>query len=317
MQKIIFWLKAARAYTMPMTIMSWLVVFVWALSDGGNILLGVLTLLGILCAHLGTNLLDDYLDYKKGVQNIQNNKEKCWYIKSGEATLPQTLTVVAIYFGIASIIGLFLTLKVGIGVAIIAFFAGILCLFYSPATYIGLGEVLVGLLFSPFLYLGTYYVMTHGFSLMLMLMAISTGLLVVAVLYTHMLVDFDSDKADNKITLCRIFRTKENSLYILTAMIILAYLNIGVLIGLKILSAKFLLVFLSLPNAYELIKLMKIHVYEPADTITEKNFWMGPIDSWEEIKDIPQTRNFKMRICTSINLMTAFSLLICLAKVIT
>ena len=315
MQKIIFWLKAARFYTMPMTIMSWLVVFVWALSDGGNILLGVLTLLGILCAHLGTNLLDDYLDYKKGVQNIQNNKEKCWYIKSGEATLPQTLAVVAIYFGIASIVGLFLTLKIGIGVAIIAFFAGILCLFYSPATYIGLGEVLVGLLFSPFLYLGTYYVMTHDFSKELMLVAISTGLLVVAVLYTHMIIDFDSDKKDNKITLCRILKTKSNSLILLVAMMVLAYLNIGILIWLKILSLKFLIVFLSLPTAYQLYNLMKIHVATP-DAIVEKNFWMGPIDSWEDIKDIPQTRHFKMRICTSINLVTAFSLLICLAKVL-
>jgi 1,4-dihydroxy-2-naphthoate octaprenyltransferase len=316
MNSIIFWLKAARVYTMPMTIMSWLVVFVWGLSDDGNILLGILTLIGILLAHLGTNLFDDYLDYKKGVENIQNLKEKCWYLKSGEATLAQTLFVVCIYFGLAALIGLFLTWKIGIGVAVIAFLAGILCLFYSPCTYIGLGEVLVGLLFSPFLYLGTYYVMTHGFSKELMLIAISTGLLVVAVLYTHMIIDFDSDKADNKITLCRIFRTKENSLYILTAMLILAYVNIGVLIWLKILSLEFLLVFLSLPNAYELVRLMVIHVFEPADTITEKTFWMGPIDSWEDIKDVPQTRNFKMRICTSINLMAAFSLLICLAKVL-
>ncbi len=316
MNTIIFWLKAARVYTMPMTIMSWLIVFVWALSDGGNIPLGILTLFGILLAHLGTNLFDDYLDYKKGVENVQNLKEKCWYLKSGEATLPQTLAVVCIYFGFAALIGLVLTLKVGIGVAIIAFLAGILCLFYSPCTYIGLGEVLVGLLFSPFLYLGTYYVMTHGFSKELMLVAISTGLLVVGVLYTHMIIDFDNDKKDNKITLCRILKNKKNSLILLTLMTVGAYVNIGILIWLKILSLKFLLVFLSLPNAYELIRLMIIHVYEPIDTITEKTFWMGPIDSWEEIKDIPQTRNFKMRICTSINLVTAFSLLICLAKVI-
>jgi len=315
MNKIIFWLKAARFYTMPMTITSWVVVFVWAISDGGNIPLGILTLMGILLAHLGTNLFDDYLDYKKGVENVQNLKEKCWYLKSCEATLPQTLAVVCIYFGLAALIGLFLTWKVGIGVAAIAGLAGILCLFYSPCTYIGLGEVLVGLLFSPFLYLGTYYVMTHSFSKELMLVAISTGLLVVGVLYTHMIIDYDNDKKDNKITLCRLLKTKENSLVLLVAMMVLAYLNIGILIWLKILSLKFLLVFLSLPTAYQLYHLMKIYIATP-DVIVEKNLWMGPIDSWQDIKDIPQTRNFKMRICTSINLVTAFSLLICLAKVL-
>jgi 1,4-dihydroxy-2-naphthoate octaprenyltransferase len=296
MQKIIFWLKAARFYTMPMTIMSWLVVFVWALSDGGNIPLGILTLFGILLAHLGTNLLDDYLDYKKGVQNIQNLKEKCWYIKSGEATLADTLKVVCVYFGLAALIGLFLTIKVGIGVAIIAAIAGVLCLFYSPCTYIGLGEVLVGLLFSPFLYLGTYYVMTHGFSRELMLMAISTGLLVVAVLYTHMLVDYDSDKADNKITICRLAGSKANALAILVGMVLLAYGNIALLIFLHILPLMFLITFLSLPIACKLYRLMREHLTKEEATHDEKYF--------------------HDRIETSIQLMAVFSVLICVAKLI-
>lgn len=281
---------------MPMTIMSWMVVFIWALSDDGNVLLGLLTLLGILSAHLGTNLFDDYLDYKKGVGNIQNLKDKCWYIKSGEATLGQTLAVVCVYFGLAALVGLFLTIKVGIGVALIAFAAGILCLFYSPCTYIGLGEVLVGLLFSPFLYLGTYYVMTHNFSPQLMLIAISTGILVIAVLYTHMLIDFDSDKLDNKITLCRLAGSKKNSLRNLVGLISLAYLNMALLVFLHLLPLKFLLVFLSLPMAYKLWGLMK-------DTVS---------------KDTPSTDSdyFRARIDTSIQLMAMFSVLICVAKVI-
>jgi len=296
MQKIIFWLKAARVYTMPMTIMSWAIVFVWALSDGGNILLGLLTLLGILSAHLGTNLFDDYLDYKKGVENIQNLKEKCWYIKSGEATLRQTLAVVAMYFGLAALIGLYLTIKVGIGVAVIAFAAGILCLFYSPCTYIGLGEVLVGLLFSPFLFLGTYYVMTHSFSRELMFVAISTGILVVAVLYTHMLIDYDSDKQDNKITLCRLTGSKQNAFKWLVIMTSTAYLNIIFLVAFHFLPTKFLLVFLSVPLLNKLWNLMKITAFE-TNSAHEEDY-------------------FRTRIDTSIQLMAAFSVLVCVAKVI-
>lgn len=296
MKKIIFWLKAARIYTTPMTIMSWGIVFVWGITDGGNVALGILTLFGILLAHLGTNLFDDYLDYKKGIENIQNLKEKCWYLKSGETTMPQVLTAVGIYFGLATLIGLFLTIKVGWGVAVITFAAAILCLFYSSLTYVGLGEVLVGLLFSPFLYLGTYYVMTHSFSKELMLMAISTGILVVAVLYTHMLIDYDSDKQDNKITLCRLAGSKHNAFVLLVGLISLAYINITVLIFFNILAYKFLLVFLSYPLAIKLFKLMRITTYDPNAKLEEDYF--------------------RKRIDASIQLMAMFSVLVCIAKIL-
>ena len=193
-----FWLRATRAYALGMTIMSWGVVFFWGLLDGGTVLLGLLCAIGLIFAHLGTNLLDDYLDYKKNTEIVKNLKEKCWFLKNNDLTLNQTLVAVCVLFLVASIIGLYLTLKTSWIVAIIASIAGILCLFYTKATYIGLGEVIVGLLFSPCLYLGTYYVMTKSFSTPLMLISISTALLTIAVLHTHTMMDFDSDKKDKK-----------------------------------------------------------------------------------------------------------------------
>ena len=63
-QKTIFWLKAARLYSAPITLLSWLVIFVSALKQGGNILAGIISLFGISLVHLATNLIDDYIDYK-------------------------------------------------------------------------------------------------------------------------------------------------------------------------------------------------------------------------------------------------------------
>ena len=63
-QKTIFWLKAARLYSAPITLLSWLVIFVFALKQGGNILAGIISLFGISLVHLATNLIDDYIDYK-------------------------------------------------------------------------------------------------------------------------------------------------------------------------------------------------------------------------------------------------------------
>ena len=71
MNKICFWLKNSRLFSLPMTILSWLVIFVFALKNGGNIFNGLVALIGISCAHLATNLFDDYIDYKSLPENSQ------------------------------------------------------------------------------------------------------------------------------------------------------------------------------------------------------------------------------------------------------
>ena len=80
-----FWLKNSRIFSLPMAILSWLVIFVYTLKNGGNILNGVIALIGISFAQLATNLFDDYMDYKNLPPNSQ--QAKCAYIKEGKATL--------------------------------------------------------------------------------------------------------------------------------------------------------------------------------------------------------------------------------------
>ena len=72
------WLECVRAYSIPITVMSWAVVFAYGLKMGGNIWLGLLAGLGIELAHLATNLVDDYLDYKIILrdQNFHNTVQK-------------------------------------------------------------------------------------------------------------------------------------------------------------------------------------------------------------------------------------------------
>lgn len=55
-----------------MTLLSWLVIFVYSLKFNGNVINGLAALVGIACAHLATNLFDDYMDYKKLSDNSQN-----------------------------------------------------------------------------------------------------------------------------------------------------------------------------------------------------------------------------------------------------
>ena len=58
-----FWFKTTRAYSLPMSIMSWSVPFVFGITDKGNILYGIIALIGIIFAHLGVNMFDDFVDF--------------------------------------------------------------------------------------------------------------------------------------------------------------------------------------------------------------------------------------------------------------
>ena len=130
-KKIWFWLCASRLFSLPMTILSWLVIFVYSLVlYGGNILNGILALIGISFAHLATNLADDYFDYKQMLKdgNMMSTvvKNKCIYIKDGTATLNDVMKVVIIYCLIAFFTGVILFFRSGVDVLWLALIGGIL-----------------------------------------------------------------------------------------------------------------------------------------------------------------------------------------------
>lgn len=199
-EKICFWLKNSRIFSLPMTLLSWLVIFVYSLKFNGNIINGLAALVGIACAHLATNLFDDYMDYKKLSANSQ--KCKCAYIKEGYATLDDVLRVVIIYCGIAFLIGVFLTYRAGFPVIALAFAGGMLTLLYAKLSQVGLSEVAVGLAFGPLLFEGVFYVMTKSFSIEVLFLSLAVVMFTVGLMYVHTILDFEGDMCSHKLTLC-------------------------------------------------------------------------------------------------------------------
>ena len=201
--KIYFWLKNSRLFSIPMSILSWLVIFVFALKQGGNILNGIIALIGIVSAHLATNLFDDYVDYKVLPENSQ--RCKCAYIKDGKATLNSVLKVVIIYLLIASICGFFLFLRCGFPVIGLAIVGGIIALIYAKLSQRGLSEFAVGIAFGPLLFEGTYFVMTKNFSLEVFILSLAVVMFTIGLMYVHTILDFEGDMCAHKKTLvCRI-----------------------------------------------------------------------------------------------------------------
>lgn len=322
MNSVKFWFDVARGYSWPVSVLSWAVPFIFAWADGGNIFWGILALLGIIAVHFGVNILDDVIDYniekrsiEKGIkEKFDFQKGKCRHLLNGEVTLKQMIAASIILFLFALIIGIFLTVKCGIMVPAIMLISAILAILYPFATYIGFGEIIIGLLFAPFIYLGVYFVMTGSFSPQVMIISVSTGLLTVGLLHAHTFMDYDFDVKNNKKTLCSMSGCKKKAVIILGLMMFFAYLNILIFIMAGYLSKFMILSFLSLPAAIALYKSLLMHIENP-DYIMPKKFWMGPMENWDEIIN-NNLQGFMFKFLLARNVMMIFTFFICGAKIL-
>ncbi len=323
MKRIIFWLNAARLHTVPTSFMSWLVPFIFGATAGGNIYKGILALFGIVSVHLGVNLLDDIYDYSKEIRASKSNNElpfnkqkgKCAYLLSGEATLKQTIGVTVSLFTFACTIGAYLTFTCGWQILFIAGITSVLCLFYPISTKFGLGEITVGIVYAPLLYSGTYFVMTQTFSIEILIISISTGLLTVGLLHTSTMLDHDFDITNNKITICTIVGNKYNAVIAQGVLLLGAYLNILIAVMQKWISPIMMLSFLSIPTSVYLIKLLLLHIKSPNE-LPQRNFWMGPIENWDKLVNSGMAA-YMVKFLLARNVMFIFTVYICIAKIIT
>ncbi len=245
-----------------MSFLCWSIPFLFASISGGDRFSGLIALFGIIVLHMGVNIFDDSIDYTltkqkidKGIQKDFNfQKGKCIYIFTGELSLKQYYIISLVLFSIGLIIGLFFLLTIGSKLLYIIIPTGILCLLYPILGSLGLGEIIVATVFSPLLYSGVYLVMTGHFSHDILLLSISTGCLVVAVLHNHMLMDYKLDEKNRKITLCRLCKSEKNALRLLGFIISLAYTNLLLWIILGKLNIFYLIPFMSIPFAIKLYK---------------------------------------------------------------
>lgn len=308
-----FWWNCSRAFALPVTVMSWLVVFIYTF-DKGNVLYGVIALIGIIFAHLATNILDDYNDYKILCKDEKYLKSaqicKCKFITDGLITHKGMLKAGLVCCLIAFLIGALLTFLTGYGVVIIALLAGIFVLFYSKFTMIGLGEFAVGMTYGPLLFEGVYYVMTGHFSKEVLFLSAAVCMFVIAFLYTHTLLDYDGDLCSHKKTLACSFKNKNNSLKGLIMFYIAGYFAITLF---ALMSHIYLLLvsYITIPLVVLLYKTMKIYI-EDKTWIPQIYWWNYPLGNWEHIER-EGTQSFYLRLYLARNINTWFTLILCLS----
>jgi 1,4-dihydroxy-2-naphthoate octaprenyltransferase len=162
------WLISARAAVLIMTFLSGAIAGILALRDGLFIFWPWLALqAGLLLAHGTNNLLNDYTDYARGVD--QDNYYRAQY---GPQPLVHGLMNQRELLTYALVTGL---LALGAGGALVAYrgtlalvllaLGAFFVLFYTfPLKYIALGEIAVLIVWGPLMVGGGYYVITGVWS---------------------------------------------------------------------------------------------------------------------------------------------------------
>ncbi|MDL2243649.1 prenyltransferase [Bacteroidales bacterium OttesenSCG-928-J19] len=323
------WLKNSRYIALPQSVLPALLAFCLASQMESFVWwLGLLAVLGIMVGHLGMNLFDDYFDYKvkeSGFRDTLNRKgfrariSKCDYLTSGQNTVKQLLTACIVFGAVALGIGVVIWYFRGNFILWLALATAVVGVSYSGPplrlSYHGFGELLIGLIFGPLLMIGVYYSACGQWNNSLLFISIPVGMLVMNIVYSHAIMDYEPDKEVGKHTFALLLKTRKAMLICHNLLVILPYLFIFAGVILHILSPWYLLVLLTLPLAL-FQHYMMVKFFSEPDRVFIPKWWMGPMKKdWDKI----QAANldwFLIRWISARNLLSFFCLMIILACLI-
>jgi len=133
--------------------------------------------------------------------------------------------------------------------------------------YRALGELAVFMMWGPLMVEGAYAVQRQSLSLKPFLVSIPFGILVALVLFANNMRDIAYDSRQNVKTLGIVMGLK-NSFLIFAGMILAAYIYVFGMIVLGMMSVWGLIIFLSVPKAWSLLKTFQHKIPDMADALT-------------------------------------------------
>lgn len=198
-----------------------------------SVLNAILIYLGVFCLHSSVDLLNDYFDFKRGI-DLRTKKTK---FSGGTGVLPEgLLSPTRVYLAgivfllIGLMIGGFFVFSKGYIIGLILLFAAISILLYSTKLVnLGLGELFVGIK-GMLIVVGTYYVQTSMLAVEAAVLGAVVGLLSSTVLFVNSIPDIKPDREGGRRTLAILldrYGGKEK-LYFLTGLFVLIYFTAAI-----------------------------------------------------------------------------------------
>jgi 1,4-dihydroxy-2-naphthoate octaprenyltransferase len=244
------WYEICRPFSLTASTVPVAAAGALALIDGRfNLPLFLAALIGAVCLHLGTNIINEIYDVRHGIDTITSPRASHALLK-GRVTEREAFRLSAAFYAIAVLIGIGLIAVRGWPIALL----GILGLiggwgYTAPPLelkYRALGVPLVFVLFGPLSVLGAYYAITGVFSAQTLVVSIPVGFLVAAILHGNEWRDM-ADDARYGIGTLSTKVGRHAAYYGYVGLILGAYLALAIGVMLSVLPPTTLLAMLSLP----------------------------------------------------------------------
>jgi 1,4-dihydroxy-2-naphthoate octaprenyltransferase len=264
------WLIATRAAVLIMTFLSAALAGIFAVQVGQfNFVRWLLVAVGLVLSHATNNLLNDYTDFARGVD--QDNYYRAEYgphpLVHGLMTKRQLLTYAGVTGALAAACGIALIAMTGWNTAILMGLGVFFVLFYTwPLKYIALGELAVLIVWGPLMIGGGYYVIAGSWDWNVVLGSLPYALGVTGVIFGKHIDKYQIDKSKGIHTLPVVIG-ETASRYILIGMLVLQYLLTIYLVITGFFSFVMLIVVVAIPTFVQIWPMLRAPKPEekPAD----------------------------------------------------
>ena len=213
-----------------------------------NWLCAVLALVGNVVFHAAGNLLSDWWDYRKGVDNEQAYAVPNLVFHHFEPAEYMRFSV--ILFAVGIVIGLVLTLLTGWELLIIGGIGAILAMSYSFFKFRAMGDLFVFTCFGIMPVIGTSFVAAGLIDWSILVLSLPLGIFTIAVLHDNNTVDIATDKASGIRTLPMLIGEKA-SVKLFIAYMVIPYIVVIAFCIAGLLPWMALVCLLSVPAAYK------------------------------------------------------------------
>ncbi len=253
--KLCFQLMAPHTLAPSILALTFTLVFT-TVTFSGSVNLLLFAVLFVICTLMqaAANTLNDYFDYKKGTDSLENSSEDAF-----DAVLvyhrlnPKHVLVFAIaQLVIAAILGCYIVSLSGLTVLVIGIIGALVVVIYSagktPLSYLPIGEVAIGFTMGGLIPLASVYVLSGVLDWWLMLTGLPLMIGIGMILATNNTCDIEKDIASKRHTLAVTLGREQAPMFYKLALIVwmavtlvleLCFYTPGVVMGILMICTAF------------------------------------------------------------------------------
>jgi len=200
------WFMATRPKTLFASMGPVLLGLFLCLQTGKDLspFIAFLTITSALLMQIGTNLVNDYFDFKTGVDS-ENRLGPKRVTSEGLLSPNKVKNGYQFCFSLAFILGIYLMIVGGTPIIVIGLLSLLTAYIYTggpfPLSHHGLGEITALIFFGPLAVWGTFFLQTNKMDIFPLLVGMGPGLIAAALMSINNLRDIVSDKKAGKKTL--------------------------------------------------------------------------------------------------------------------